>query len=75
MGGYFADVINRNKYKQHLVCTWQPNKIYQDNIENYIGQYKDGHDILIGVHIRRGDYKTIRGRLNGFILLNSIMKK
>jgi hypothetical protein len=56
-GWLFADVVNRNKYKQYLINTWQPNKIYQDNIKNYIRHYKNGNDILIGIHIRGGDYK------------------
>jgi hypothetical protein len=60
-GWLFADVANRNKYKQYLVSTWQPNKIYQDNIKNYIRNYKSGCDILIGVHIRGGDYKKFEG--------------
>ena len=60
-GWLFTDIVNRNKHKQYLVSTWQPNKVHQENIKNYIRHYKKGHDILIGVHIRGGDYKKFEG--------------
>ena len=60
-GWLFADAVNRNKHKQYLVSTWEPNKVYKHNIENYIEHYKNGHDILIGVHVRGGDYKKFEG--------------
>ena len=60
-GWLFADVANRNKYKHYLTGIWQPNKIYQDNIKNYLQHYKNGNDILIGIHIRGGDYTKFEG--------------
>jgi hypothetical protein len=36
---------------------WAPNKYYGDHVEFYFNKYKKGNDILIGLHLRGGDYK------------------
>jgi len=57
-GWLFKDPQNLQKHKQLLLDLWQPNKNYLANVENYFRKYKQDHDVLVGVHIRRGDYKT-----------------
>lgn len=60
-GWLFRDTINFGKYKGLLTETWKPNKYYSNTIDNYYKKYKQAHDVLIGVHIRGGDYKTFEG--------------
>jgi hypothetical protein len=60
-GWLFRDPENLKKHRQLLLETWMPNKYYRDNVEQYFLKYKKGHDILIGVHLRGGDYKNFEG--------------
>jgi hypothetical protein len=60
-GWHFRDPVNQKKYRDLLVDTWAPNKKYRDNIEGYFSRYKKDHDVLVGVHIRGGDYKKFEG--------------
>ncbi len=60
-GWLFRDMKNQKKNRQLLLETWQPNKEYRDSIENYQQSYKKNHDLLIGVHVRGGDYKKFEG--------------
>ena len=61
LGWLFRDDENYSKNRSLLLDTWQPNKKYQHNIKVYYERYKKGHDVLVGVHIRRGDYKNFEG--------------
>jgi hypothetical protein len=60
-GWRFCDPVNRKKYRELLLDTWTPNKNFRERIEAYYNQYKKDHDILVGVHIRKGDYKKFEG--------------
>lgn len=60
-GWLFQDIVNLEKHRQMLVKIWTPNKNYRENIEQYYNKYKKGHDFVIGVHIRRGDYEQFEG--------------
>lgn len=60
-GWLFRDTINEKKYRQLLIEIWQPNKNFILNIDNYWQRYKSNCDILIGVHMRGGDYKKFEG--------------
>ena len=60
-GWAFRDFLNQEKYKKLLIDTWTPNRAFRENIEKYYNKYKKGHDVLIGVHIRGGDYKKFEG--------------
>jgi hypothetical protein len=53
--------VNQRKQRQILRDTWLPNKIYQDRIEQYVTRYKKDHDLLVGIHIRGGDFKQFEG--------------
>lgn len=60
-GWLFRDRVNEKKYRQLLIDIWQPNKNYVTNINNYWKRYKTNCDVLIGVHMRGGDYKKFEG--------------
>lgn len=49
------------KYRELLANIFKPRQQHLHNIENLIKKGKDGVDILMGIHIRRGDYKEYRG--------------
>ena len=60
-GWLFGDHVNQKKQRQILLDTWLPNKIYHDKVEEYVTRYKKDHDLLIGIHIRGGDFKRFEG--------------
>jgi hypothetical protein len=60
-GWLFRDPLNQEKHRPYLLESWTPNKIYSDHINQYTTRYKKDHDLLVGVHIRRGDYKKFEG--------------
>lgn len=60
-GWKFRDPVNQKKYRELLLVTWAPNKIFREKIEEYYKRYKKDHDVLVGVHIRGGDYKKYEG--------------
>lgn len=61
LGWYFEDQENIQKHKNLMLKTWRPNEEYTDEVERLYARYKKNHDLLIGVHIRRGDYKNFNG--------------
>lgn len=60
-GWFFRDPANQKKHKALLLEIWKPNSNYSINIENYFMRYKRDHDLVIGVHLRGGDYKKFEG--------------
>ena len=56
-GWMFRDRINQLKYRDYLVKIFTPNKEFLSEAEQYYYKYRKGNDVLIGVHIRRGDYR------------------
>lgn len=60
-GWLFRDSINFEKHKDLLINLWRPNTNFQNNIGAYYKKYKQDHDVLIGVHMRGGDYKKFEG--------------
>jgi hypothetical protein len=60
-GWLFRDTENQKIYRELLLNTWRPNKNFRISIECYYDRYKKDHDILVGVHMRRGDYKKFEG--------------
>lgn len=60
-GWLFRDAANQKKHRQQLVVTWTPDKHYRENVERYFKEYTKDHSLLIGVHLRRGDYKKFEG--------------
>jgi hypothetical protein len=60
-GWLFRDPENFKKHRQLLLDAWVPNKHYRENVEQYFNKYKNRNEILIGVHLRGGDYKNFEG--------------
>ena len=60
-GWLFRDTVNQEKYRELLLDTWAPNKNFREKVDEYAEVYRKGHDVLIGVHIRGGDYKRFEG--------------
>lgn len=57
-GWLFKDHANLRKYRNELIKIFKPKCIYNEVAENTIMKLKEKFDYVIGVHIRRGDYKT-----------------
>src|SRR5687767_9052154 len=55
-GWLFKDSMNLKKHKEKIVELWTPNVNYRNRIDNFYKRYHEISDLLIGVHIRRGDY-------------------
>jgi hypothetical protein len=56
--GWFVDeTANLRKHSDAIRAYFQPLKKYQENIAKLISNIRNGTDILIGVHIRQGDYR------------------
>lgn len=56
-GAWFIDYPNFYKHKQDIKTYFSPLEVYQNNIDSLIKNCYREVDVLVGVHIRRGDYK------------------
>ena len=56
-GWLFRDRENQKIFREQLLKIWTPNRHFISNVEQCYFRYKKDHDVIIGVHIRRGDYK------------------
>ena len=56
-GWMFRDRVNQLRYRDQVVKIFTPNKKYISSVENFYNKYREKNDVLIGVHIRRGDYR------------------
>ncbi len=59
-GWFFRDTPNFEKYQDQIRAFWRPNASIITKTEQQIKTYRQDVDILIGVHIRRGDYADFR---------------
>jgi hypothetical protein len=57
-GWYFNDGNNLKKYAPEIRSIFKPDSDIIDEVEACLSPVKAAHDVLIGIHIRRGDYKT-----------------
>jgi len=57
-GWLFRDTDNAAQYSPYLKEVFRPREEYLLKINNIIATCRKGGDIVIGVHIRRGDYRT-----------------
>lgn len=57
-GYFFRDPTNITKHAKSIRAYFQPAKSYRENVSRLISQLRNECDVLIGVHIRQGDYKT-----------------
>ena len=49
------------KTKKELIQIFMPKAEITEKIQTLIKEIRENHDLIIGVHIRHGDYKTWRG--------------
>jgi hypothetical protein len=62
-GWAFRDKKNFNKYSEVIRELLKPLQVYQSNINQLIQRCRKECDVLVGVHMRRGDYaKYANGR-------------
>lgn len=48
------------KYKPEIIGLFTPKKVFRDRSDALIADLRSCFDILVGVHIRRGDYSTFK---------------
>lgn len=60
-GAWFTDFENFYKYEKELKAYFTPTHKYTDRINNFISDCRTNHEILVGIHIRKGDYKEFLG--------------
>lgn len=56
-GWLFKDEENLKKHRNQLIEVFKPKKQYLNEVENILMDLRSKYDFLIGVHIRRGDYR------------------
>lgn len=60
-GWPFRDIKNFSKHMDIIKKYFIPEKIYENNVNKLIYNIRNNCDILIGIHIRHGDYKSFQG--------------
>jgi hypothetical protein len=60
-GYFFVDYINLIKHAESIRQFFRPKRTYEENINRIIKPARLNCEILIGIHIRRGDYKDYQG--------------
>jgi Glycosyl transferase family 11 len=60
-GFYFCDYINLLKHADRIKKYFTLSVSYEAKVANLINKVKKSCDLLVGVHIRRGDYKNYLG--------------
>lgn len=56
-GWFVDDLSNLQKHGEKIRAYFQPLKKYQLNVTNLISQIRSQTDVIVGVHIRHGDYQ------------------
>ena len=57
-GWLYRDYNNFRKHASTIRKLFEPLDTYQREVERSASQYKNGSNVLVGVHVRRGDYKS-----------------
>lgn len=82
-GWLFRDYRNLTKHATFIRRMFAPNRIYQDRVDQLTQTIRRPNIVLIGVHIRRGDYSKWQGGkyffddgvyLKKMLALRSVMK-
>lgn len=60
-GWLYRDYKNFQKHSASIRSIFAPVPIYADRVQEVINRCRQQGDTIIGVHIRRGDYKTYNG--------------
>ncbi|MBA2613906.1 MAG: hypothetical protein H0U95_18230 [Bacteroidetes bacterium] len=57
-GWLFRSDTLMKKHKQKIVDFFEPNELFKAKINSFFKNNKIENDLIIGIHIRQGDYKT-----------------
>ncbi|MTJ11702.1 hypothetical protein FJR11_03620 [Anabaena sp. UHCC 0187] len=57
-GWFIEDIANLRQYADTIRTYFRPLPKYQSNIANLISKIRHHSDVIIGVHIRQGDYQS-----------------
>ena len=60
-GWLFRERSNFGKHADKIRKYFTPLQPFLDNVDSLIRQAREGYDVLVGVHIRHGDFKTFMG--------------
>ena len=60
-GRFFRDYLNFEKHQNIIRQFFRPTARIQANVENFMGNARKGTDLIVGVHVRRGDYAQFVG--------------
>ena len=60
-GRFFRDYTNFEKYQDVIRNFFKPNSEIQNNVDRFMKKSRQNTDLIIGVHIRRGDYAEFAG--------------
>jgi len=60
-GWNFRSNLNVKKHASKIKKYFSPLAIYQQNVSVYLEEAKNNFDIIVGVHVRQGDYKKWHG--------------
>lgn len=63
-GFRFRDETNIIKYADEIRAYFMPMEKYINNIYNLLNKLRESSEILVGVHIRQGDFKNFKGGKN-----------
>jgi len=55
-GWEFHNELLFKKYRDKIIDIFKPNKRFRDEADNIIARFRENYTMLVGVHIRRGDY-------------------
>lgn len=62
-GWQFQDVQNLQRHRSKLIELLRPKSIFQEQVSLLVDPVKEAYDLIIGVHVRKGDYKEWQGGL------------
>ena len=57
----FWNPVGLKKYYPEIVKFFRPNDEISNKVDSFIGELRQKHKYLVGVHARQGDYKTFAG--------------
>lgn len=60
-GAWFTDFESFYKHQEAIKAYFSPVAEHANRVDAFIKQCRQKHDLLIGVHIRKGDYKDFLG--------------
>lgn len=60
-GWFFGEDISGPENRELLKKIWTPNRVYRERVQQVLHETRQQADVVVGVHIRRGDYVEFNG--------------